>query len=283
MGHLTKFSGNCRYIVTDIDYTFIGSDRKMIQANLDAIRDAQAAGIEVAFATGRCMSAISDWCDQMKLTAPQVVDNGATVFSPVTKKVLDAKVHTVEACRYWAEGFHNAGFEPVLCTPEDYYVCNPDDDVRHQIEVHDEHYTVYDSWDKMMADHGARAVKVTGTTGYRIAEIEAVCTRLIAEAKQRGIPFSATYTEKGILVVTAENVSKISGVGMAAKQLGISLADVAAIGDGDNDADMLAGCGLGIALANGTDMAKAASTHVVGSCDDAGFAQAIRMILDKKV
>ena len=55
MAHLTKFSGNCRYIVTDIDYTFIGSDRKMIQANLDAIRDAQAAGIEVAFATGRCM------------------------------------------------------------------------------------------------------------------------------------------------------------------------------------------------------------------------------------
>ena len=283
MGHLTKFSGNCRYIVTDIDYTFIGSDRKMIQANLDAIRDAQAAGIEVAFATGRCMSAISDWCDQMKLTAPQVVDNGATVFSPVTKKVLDAKVHTVEACRFWAEGFHNAGFEPVICTPEDYYVFNPDDDVRHQIEVHDEHYVVYDSWEKMMADHEARAVKVTGTTGHRIAEIEALSTALIAEAKKRGIPFSATYTEKGILVVTAENVSKMSGVAMAAAQIGCGVEDVAAIGDGDNDADMLAGCGLGIALDNGTPMAKEASSHVVGSCDDAGFAQAIRMILEKRV
>ena len=48
MAHLTKFSGHCRYIVTDIDYTFIGRDRKMIQANLDAIRDAQAAGIVLA-------------------------------------------------------------------------------------------------------------------------------------------------------------------------------------------------------------------------------------------
>jgi len=283
MAHLTKFSGHCRYIVTDIDFTFIGRDRKMIQANLDAIRDAQAAGIEVAFATGRCMSAIQEWCEQMKLTAPQVVDNGATVFSPVTKAVLAAKTHTVEACRFWAEGFHNAGFEPVLCTPEDYYVCNPDDDVRHQIEVHDEHYTVYDSWDEMMAAHEARAVKVTGTTSYRIAEIEAVSTALIAEAKKRGIPFSATYTEKGILVVTAENVSKMSGVAMAAELLGCGVEDVAAIGDGDNDADMLAGCGLGIALENGTDMAKAAASHVVGSCDDAGFAQAIRMILEKRV
>ena len=283
MAHLTKFSGHCRYIVTDIDYTFIGRDRQMIQANLDAIRDAQAAGIEIAFATGRCMSAIQNWCEQMKLTAPQVVDNGATVYSPVTKKVLDAKVHTVEACRFWAEGFHNAGFEPVICTPEDYYVCNPDDDVRHQIEVHDEHYVVYDSWDKMMADHEARAVKVTGTTGHRIAEIEALSTSLIAEAKRRGIPFSATYTEKGILVVTAENVSKMSGVAMAAAQIGCGVEDVAAIGDGDNDADMLAGCGLGIALENGTDMAKAAASHVVGSCDDAGFAQAIRMILEKRV
>ena len=283
MAHLTKFSGHCRYIVTDIDYTFIGRDRKMIQANLDAIRDAQAAGIEVAFATGRCMSAISDWCDQSKLTSPQVVDNGATLLSTVTKKVLDAKVHTVEACRFWAEGFHNAGFEPVICTPEDYYVFNPDDDVRHQIEVHDEHYVVYDSWEKMMADHEARAVKVTGTTGHRIAEIEALCTKLIAEAKQRGIPFSATYTEKGILVVTAENVSKISGVAMAARQLGISLEDVAAIGDGDNDADMLAGCGLGIALENGTDMAKAASSHVDSSCNDAGFAHAIRKKKEKRL
>ncbi len=281
MGHLTTFSGHCRYVVTDIDNTFLNKDKQMLQANLDAIREAQAAGIRVAFATGRCMSAVQLWCDEMGLTAPQVVDNGATVFSPVTKSILAAQTLTVEACRFWMEGFRDAGFPPVLCTPEDYYVANANDDTRHQLDIHGEHYTECDSWDALMAAHGARAVKVSGTTACHVAEIEAAATALTAEGQRRGIPFNATYTEKGILVVTAANVSKLSGVKLAASKLGYAMEDVAAIGDGDNDADMLSGCGLGFALANATPAAKAAASHVVGNCDEAGFAQAIRLIVER--
>lgn len=36
----------------------------------------------------------------------------------------------------------------------------------------------------------------------------------------------------------------------------VSLADVVAFGDGDNDAEFLAAAGLGVAMLNGTAMAK---------------------------
>ncbi len=62
--------------------------------------------------------------------------------------------------------------------------------------------------------------------------------------------------------------------------VGCTLDDVLAIGDGDNDAAMLSGCGLGCAVANATPAAKEAASHVVASCDDAGFAEAVFMVLN---
>ena len=55
---------------------------------------------------------------------------------------------------------------------------------------------------------------------------------------------------------------------------------MAAFGDGDNDVDMLAYVGRGIAVANATPACLAAADLVTGRHDEDGVAQGIYQILD---
>jgi hydroxymethylpyrimidine pyrophosphatase-like HAD family hydrolase len=64
-----------------------------------------------------------------------------------------------------------------------------------------------------------------------------------------------------------------------AKRLGISAADVATIGDMENDLPMFAKSGLSFAMGSAADEIKRHASHVTASNGEEGFAKAIEMIL----
>jgi hydroxymethylpyrimidine pyrophosphatase-like HAD family hydrolase len=64
-----------------------------------------------------------------------------------------------------------------------------------------------------------------------------------------------------------------------ASHLGISLAEVVAIGDGINDLPLLSVAGLAIAMGNAVDEVKAMADHVTLDIDHSGVAAAIRKFL----
>ena len=57
--------------------------------------------------------------------------------------------------------------------------------------------------------------------------------------------------------------------------LGIELSQVAALGDGQNDMEMLREAGLGIAMGNASDGVKSAADWITGTNDEDGVAQAV--------
>lgn len=74
------------------------------------------------------------------------------------------------------------------------------------------------------------------------------------------------------LDLAPEGVSKASGLEHVVDQLGLTAADVLAIGDGNNDKEMLAWAGLGVAMGQGSDRAKAAADQVTASVAEHGAA-----------
>ncbi|XP_075265101.1 uncharacterized protein LOC142357344 [Convolutriloba macropyga] len=84
-----------------------------------------------------------------------------------------------------------------------------------------------------------------------------------------------TIAIPGMLEVLPLGVSKGSGVRRLLDNMGVDPADVMAIGDGENDIEMLEMVGLGVAMGNAVKKARDAATEVVSSNDEDGVAEAI--------
>ncbi len=78
--------------------------------------------------------------------------------------------------------------------------------------------------------------------------------------------------------IMSKGMNKLVGVRKACEVLGISIQDVAAIGDSDNDEAMIRECGWGIAVANAFECTKKAASHVASSGDGKGVVEALEWL-----
>lgn len=79
----------------------------------------------------------------------------------------------------------------------------------------------------------------------------------------------------GMLELLPSGASKGAGVQWLLDRLGVDPQRCMAIGDGENDVEMLKLCGLGVAVGNAGSAARSVADVVVASNDEDGVAQAI--------
>ncbi len=283
MSRPSTYSGHCRLIISDIDRTFLGSHQEVLPENIRAVKAAQAAGIPFAFGTGRYWPSLKElMADIMPLHGCQVVDDGATVVDADGWRVLSATVLPLEAVRLTWELSQERGFVPILGLPDTYYGYDVDEGTREDMVRHREYVTECASEAEYFS-YAAQCVKVVFFAVAREpAARAAFADELARRFQQRGCPVHVAFVEPEIIVVSNEGVTKMTGIRQVCRLMGCAPADIMAIGDADNDVDMLAGCGLGIAVGSGTEAARAAATHVVATNDEGGVAQAIQMLLEGK-
>lgn len=79
--------------------------------------------------------------------------------------------------------------------------------------------------------------------------------------------------------VLPKGISKADGVRQALKLLDADPSDVLALGDGENDVEMLReirrGGGISAAVQNARPISKEVAEYTVASCDEAGWAEAV--------
>jgi len=71
------------------------------------------------------------------------------------------------------------------------------------------------------------------------------------------------------------DAGKLTAARWLAKKMRIDFSQVAAVGDGENDLELLRAAGLGIAMGNAPDAVKQAADRVVSPVDDCGLAEAL--------
>lgn len=78
--------------------------------------------------------------------------------------------------------------------------------------------------------------------------------------------------------VTAQEVSKLSAARRLAELYSLQLSQVAMVGDGENDLEVLAGVGVGVAMGNAPQHVKQVAQFTVGHVENDGLAQALQML-----
>ena len=256
-----------RLLALDLDGTVLKKDRHPHPASAAAIRAAHAAGIQIAYASGRSSASILRVAEEIGVYGARISLNGALVRDERGAIVSSTRVP------------RRAGAAII-----DYAVSN-----RVHVSMYDEDQVLY-AFD---SEWGRRyAGRVIGAQPL-IVDPEELKTRefnklLLADDAAR-IPVHAaalserldagdvdpTESEAEYLEFLPRETNKASGLTKIATSLGIPASDCAALGDYLNDREMLAWAGLSGAMANAHPDVKSIASVVVGHHEEGGAAEFI--------
>ncbi len=120
------------------------------------------------------------------------------------------------------------------------------------------------------------AARLTGITLEREISID----RIREVLHKEGLSLAAV--DSGFAIhIRDPNVNKGNALRKISTVVGVPTTEMAAIGDGPNDMEMLQGAGISFAVANSPEEVKRICTHVTNSSYGKGTAEAIELILNK--
>lgn len=259
-----------RLVASDMDYTLLADDKSMPEDMPGRIRALEGAGVLFAAASGRPLYTLRDMFPESWDHMAFVTDNGAAVVcrEDVVFKSLIEPATVQELTEFTLEGGYGL---PTVCGLDACYI-------REQDRRYDEvfrtfyHNIVYvESLDHLAAE-------VNKFTVY-FPEGNAVPMRDAVYAPAWGEQLSVTCGGAVWIDIMNRGVDKGTGVARLCEHLGISIDDVVACGDTDNDAEMLQAVGHGYLVANAEERMERFADFRIPSNNDRGVAQVIDAVL----
>jgi len=264
---------NYKLIAFDMDGTLLNSKKEISAGNLEAIREAVSKGKYVALSTGRNMQ-------ELKKTLSETPEIGY-VIGVSGALVIDIK-----------EQYHIATttipFETVATILKRIrpYDC--------MVHIHSDISLVQEDKEAHMKDYNMGiyqgmfdelTVKAQNIEEFYLKEkipvykFNMYCRNPNQRLKLKGLledlPITMAFAEDASLECSALGTSKASGLLKLCDYLGISVNEAIAVGDADNDLEILKTAGLAVVMANGKKSALALADVVVKSNDEDGCAEAI--------
>jgi Cof subfamily protein (haloacid dehalogenase superfamily) len=259
-----------RLVAVDLDGTTLQRDGTISPAVERAVRRAGEAGARVMLATGRMGRSARRYWEMLRLPpGPVICYQGAEVLEVPEDRVWYRDVLPDAGARRLVTMTVQAGFLCQVYIGEDLWVSREDDRVTHYVETNRIPALVRPL--PLLTGWGEPPVKllIQGTP----EQLAALRARLDPVARGYGIRLVSS--QKDFLEAVPNGVGKGRALERVAARLRIPREAVMAVGDGENDADMLAWAGLGVAMGHGHPAALAAADVVAPPVEADGLAWAI--------
>ncbi|MFZ5827219.1 MAG: Cof-type HAD-IIB family hydrolase [Bacillota bacterium] len=272
-----------RLIALDLDGTLLGSDKEISPRNRAALAAARERGIVTVIATGRAPHSAVVFSQQIG-GGPVICCNGAAILDEAGQYLVQKGIPRAPLIRV----LNLCQGAEVLCecyTPGGIVLDKPLAQAR-----------AYFRWVKGRQSTARTLVHLVQM--WRLNRMKVVRSLLrwaeqpgapvvlklmvigeperlhrLAEQVRREVPgLEISSSGHDNLELTAAGVSKGTGLEMLGARLKIPRQAMIAMGDSENDLEMLRYAGLGVAMSNATDEAKAAADRVTQHCDEDGVA-----------
>lgn len=261
-----------RLVAADLDGTLLDADKLIAPATLQAISQLPGRGIPFVIASARPPRSVRHIYQKLQLDTLQINYNGALIWDEPRQMVIEhsplAGAVVLEIIR-----FARHLDQRILVTCE-----------------------ILDQWHTDRLDN-----TYTTATGALfqpdvIAPVESFCggavTKLLLlgpadaisplrpQIAQRFVDqINIVSTDPELLQIMEKRVSKAAALRRLVREYNVPLENVLAIGDGENDMEMLQECGVGVAVANAAPALKLIANWVTSSPDSLGVLEALRKYL----
>lgn len=248
-----------RLVALDVDGTIVDHRNNLSPAVKDAVLAVRDAGIPVVIATGRAVPGVYDVLDKLGFREGQgIASNGSVVFNVAPFEIVQTTTFDArEAVRRVLERVPEA-----LVAVEEVgvgYRVNrafPHGEISGKV--------ILDEVERMVSQPVTRVV--VRAPDHSRDEFSS----LVQDLGLDGTNYYIGYT--AWLDLAPEGVSKASGLDVVCASLGLTAADVLAVGDGNNDTEMLQWAGRGVAMGQSPDNLKAVADAVTGPVEEDGLA-----------
>ena len=258
-----------KLVACDLDGTLLNDDKQIAPQTLQAIGRLAGRGVRFVIASARPPRSVRHLYDHLHLDTLQINYNGALIWDQLAQLAVDHRplpgALALEVIR-----LARAIDKQVLVTCE-----------------------ILDCWHTDRVDN-----TYTTATGELfgpdvIAPVEQFCggevTKLLLLGPGKvmqairpqvldrfGDRINLVCTEPELLQIMEKSVSKATSLRRVVEKYGIGLQQVLAIGDGENDLEMLSECGIGAAVANAAPALKRAANWVAPRPNSLGVLDALQ-------
>lgn len=273
---------NIRLIALDLDDTTLRHDSRLDSETKAAICRALDAGIEVVIASGRAFNSLPGEVCAIKGIRYAITSNGAAVSSNPDGRTIISLVLHPETVADVLESYCGEMLEAFIggqAYCDKAYIADP---VRWGCAPE---YVEYVQTTRLPVEDMHEFIK---NNADRLDGIDVICTspehktRLWEKAKKLRRAY-VTSSAPRLIEIADENAGKGAALRRLCEMLNIAPEHTAAFGNGDNDADMLAFAGLGVAVENASEHCRSCADHICPSNDELGVAKTIHMILGERI
>ena len=266
-----------KLLALDMDGTLLNSQKKISQENISAIHKAIKAGVKLVLCTGRPPFGVRPYYELLGLAQEDeyvIVDNGCAIHRTSDWKVIDSVALDKQDIHYLYSLTQDSSIQLTLFDEEHYFVVG---ETPSPIVVRDTGY-VFTSPTEISLEEAVSG-KYTMFQAMFLAEKETVDFFEEKYASDICQHFSGVRSQDVIYEVMPAGVTKAFALERLAQKLNIKVEEIMALGDANNDLEMLKFAGLGIAMGNASDYVKSLADNVTDSNDENGVAKAIEKYL----
>lgn len=266
-----------KLIAIDIDGTLLNPEKRITPRTRDAIRAAQQKGITVTLATARRYINTSPIAAELGIAIPVILCDGALIIEHPLGTIFHTHVLHADIAQQAVEILVRHKVQPVV-----HHIVGTIEETWTGLVEHDNEWVT--DYFATFSQNLRRMHYTTFCTGQshplRVVAFtsEEIAHKLIPEIS--ALHCGWNFTRRGSygtaeLAIMDKACSKASGVRALAHRLGVPLEQVMAIGDNNNDKEMLEEVGWGVAMGQAPEAVKAVAQAVTASNAEDGVAQAI--------
>ena len=231
----------------------------------------RAAGIKVIIATGRMFRSVRPYVEQAGIIDPVVCYQGAAVVDPVSGTFLLHEPIPLELGREAIGLLEDAGFPPN---------CYVDDEL--VVAHHSPYSEAYATFQHLPVHEVGDLLEWLSKPPTKLvavgepADLATLRERLLAQFEDR---LFVTTSLPHLLELGHPAVSKGTGLEFVAERLGFSPERTVAFGDGENDVELLARAGFGVAVEHAHPRLQEQADWICPGPEDEGVAAVLEGFL----
>lgn len=251
-----------KIVFFDVDGTIFNNRTKKIpKSTIESIKNLKEKGVITAIATGRSVLMLSPLLDDIiphidafvAINGQHVIFKNNVIYdNPLDKDMVEAILNRCD----------ELDIDYVLMSDNKYTASSHCNEVKEIIDLMD--LPLPEINKKLYLNNSIYQILVCGHKRIHIIENE-----------YKNILFTKWWTNNGADICPKDG-TKAVGIKKLCERLDIDINDAYAIGDANNDIDMISTVGNGIAMGNATDELKAVADYITTTIDENGVYNALK-------